>query len=171
MAKSRHMLSFPAPTEENNAHVQGMCELCEASKPQTQLSTPETWKHISARQLALTQLNLTHQSCVCRSCRNDITKMIKNSNHTPRWAKIEYCCIPLCSDTAFVKGKISTPEQTAQFLEIEVEQVPYPTPLCKKHYHKVYDALQHKQTHCCACGVSLRCAPIRVCPSATMIKT
>ena len=45
MAKSRHMLSFPAPTEENNAHVQGMCELCEASKPQTQLSTPETWKH------------------------------------------------------------------------------------------------------------------------------
>ena len=96
--------------------------------------------------------------------------MIKNSNHTPRWAKIEYCCIPLCSDTAFVKGKISTPEQTAQFLEIEVEQVPYPTPLCKKHYHKVYDALQHKQTHCCACGVFLRCAPIRVCPNATMIK-
>ena len=90
MAKSRRILSFPGPTEENNTHnIQGMCELCEASKHFTQLSTPDSWKNISAQQLALTQLNLTEQSCVCRSCQSDITKMIKNNTHVLRWARIE----------------------------------------------------------------------------------
>ena len=59
-------------------------------------------------------------------------------------------------------------EETTQILKLD-KAVPFPTPLCKHHYHKVYDALQNKQTHCCTCGSSLRSEPFRVCPNAVHI--
>ena len=81
------------------------------------------------------------------------------------------CCIPSCSNTAFVKSKIATNEQTVHILRLETEEdIPYPTPLCKQHYHVIYDALQNKQTHCCTCHSSLRIAPARVCPNAKHIQ-
>ena len=155
MAKNQRLLSFSPPAGENKCiQGNGICELCLASKPHTQLSTLVLWKVANAQQIALTHLALTQQSLICCLRRADISRMIKNPELDPRWAKEGQkgsCCIPLCGTTAFVK--VATPPGTAQILNIRqvfLIQLHY----VKKHYHKVYDALQRKQTHCCTCGTS-----------------
>ena len=170
MAQSRRRLSF-SPAKENKSKPGNSCELCLAPRTCTQLAA---WKTADAQQMAITQLNLTQQSYICRLCRDDITKMIKNPGYVPRWAREErkgHCCIPSCTNAAFVKSKIATIEETTQILNLDKgDDVPFPTPMCKRHYHKVYDTLQNKQTHCCTCGSSLRSAPFRICPNAMHIQ-
>ena len=50
--------------------------------------------------------------------------------------------------------------------------IPVPTPLCKQHYHQVYNLLQPTQTNCLNCGMSLRHASPspRPCPNPVMIE-
>ena len=172
MAKSRRRLTFSPPVEEQESKQGNICTLC--LTPHTQLSAPASWKNLYAQQVACAQLRLPQQSLVCRLCRDDIGKLIKNPERTPRWVKggrKTNCCIPSCSNTAFVKSKIATNQQTAHILKLETEEdIPYPTPLCKQHYHAIYDALQNKQTHCCTCRSSLRTVPARVCPNANHIQ-
>ena len=47
--------------------------------------------------------------------------------------------------------------------------VPIPTPLCKHHYHLIYNTLQPKQSHCPTCGSSLRTTTARPCPDVPHI--
>ena len=87
MLKSRRQLSF-VPTSENKATDEGKkCALC--YNPHTQLSAPMSWKNIEAQKLALTSLSLMHQCLVCRLCRDDIGRMVKNPHIKPRWEKRE----------------------------------------------------------------------------------
>ena len=65
MATSRRWLSVLPSADGNTADNQGIiCSLCLA--PHTQMSTPLSWKNI-----ALTRLHLTHESHVCRLCRDE----------------------------------------------------------------------------------------------------
>ena len=85
MLKNRRRLSF-VPTSENKATDEGKkCTLCH--NPHTQLSAPMSWKNIEAQKLALTSLSLTHQCLVCRLCRDDIGRMVKNPHIKPRWER------------------------------------------------------------------------------------
>ena len=77
---SRRRLSFrgvteTSPTENTVTDGGNACSLCLA--PHTQLSVPAAWKNTRARELALTDLQLTLQSAVCRLCRDDIGRLIE----------------------------------------------------------------------------------------------
>jgi len=171
MAKSRRRLLFSPSVEETGSQQGTTCHLCLA--PHIQLSAPESWKNAHAKQIALTELHLSKQSLVCRLCRDDISKVVRNPAHTPRWVKVARktnCCVPTCSRSAFVHSKIASSEQTRNILKCECVVIPYPTPLCKQHYHVVCDALQPKQTHCCTCNSSLRSGQTRSCPDSTKIQ-
>ena len=96
---------------------------------------PSAWKNDRARDMALTNLQLTHQSPVCRLCRDDIGRMIRNPHMRPRWKRVEKiekkCCIPACTDTCYSVLRVRTEEQVANLLECE--SLPYPKPLCQHH--------------------------------------
>jgi hypothetical protein len=74
----------------------------------------------------------------------------------------------VCTDTCFSVLRVGTGEQVANILECE--SLPYPTPLCQRHYHLVYDVLQSKYTHCCTCNSTLRNVRKRVCPNPEVIQ-
>ena len=42
-----------------------------------------------ARKIVLTDLKLTHQSPVCQLCRDDIGRLVKIPQITPRWEKVK----------------------------------------------------------------------------------
>ena len=71
---------------------------------------------------------------------------------------------------AFVRSKVATCAQVADILHCQIENVPYPTPLCKHHYHILYNTLQSQQMHCYTCGSSLRSGQTRICPDAKTIQ-
>ena len=121
-----------------------------------------------ARELALTDLQLTLQSAVCRLCRDDIGRLTRDANVTPRWEKQKKCCVDMCDNTCYSVSSVGTREQIACILKCEL--VPYPTPLCHQHYHYVYDTLQSKATRCCTCNATLRNARKRVCPDSETIQ-
>ena len=171
---SRRRLSFrgvteTSPTENTVTDGGNACSLCLA--PHTQLSVPAAWKNTRARELALTDLQLTLQSAVCRLCRDDIGRLTRDANVTPRWEKQKRekkCCVDMCDNTCYSVSSVGTREQIACILKCEL--VPYPTPLCHQHYHYVYDTLQSKATRCCTCNATLRNARKRVCPDSETIQ-
>ena len=135
MAKSLRQLIFSSLAEETGEEGH-KCTLCLA--PHTQMSVPTSWKNVQAQEIAYTQLHLTQHSPVCRLCRDDIRKLLTNPANTPRWEKLgrkANCCIDNCTNVVFVKSKVATSEQVSDILDCE--NVPYPTPLCKHHYHTV----------------------------------
>ena len=165
MASSRRRLSFPPVSEETESST---CTLCLGKS--TNMSTPRTWKSIPAQKVAST-LHLEQHSPVCRLRRSDITMLVKNPEYQPRWEKRTEaikCCVPECRNAAFVQSKIASTDQIASILGYM--NAPCPTPLCKHHYHVVYNAIQPRQTHCCTCGSSLRTGPTRPCPDPERIQ-
>ena len=84
MAKSPRWLTF-SPVEEQENKQGNICTRCLA--PHTQLSAPASWKNAHGQQVACKQLRLPQQSLVCGLCRDDIGKLIKTSERTPRWVK------------------------------------------------------------------------------------
>ena len=71
----------------------------------------------------------------------------------------------------FLSNQIASTEQTRSIVGYSVLQdLPVPTPLCKPHYHIIYDTLQPKQTHCPTCGSSLRTTATRLCPDRQRIQ-
>ena len=106
--------------------------------------------------ITLTQLGVTLVSRVCQLCCNDIHRLIKSASITPRWEKggtRPKCCISNCHATSFATSKIATSEQISQIFPCS--NIPCPTPLCKWHYHSVYNTIQSEQTHCFICNSSL----------------
>ena len=57
-----------------------------------------------------------------------------------------------------------------QGIEFQNEPIPVPTPLCKSHYHAVYDALQTRHKNCRTCGKRLRMGMDRPCPQPHTIQ-
>ena len=127
MSKSRRQLSF-VQTSENTAKRGNECALCHA--PHTPLSALMSWRNVEAQKLALTDLHLTHQCLVCRPCRDDIGRMVKNPDIKPRCEKGERranYCIPMCSNTSFTLSKIASGEQISHIgdrIQFENEMIP-----------------------------------------------
>ena len=113
---------------------------------------------------------------ICRSCRQDASRAIKDASYVPRWEKRKQraCCVLDCKNNVHALSKMgSTEEIKATFEEAQLQYVSIstPTPLCKVHYHIIYNLMQPRQTHCSTCGLSLRHTTSRPCPQADIIQS
>ena len=115
---------------------------------------------------------------ICPACRKDITRVMSNTDHVPRWAKTpaeKYCSVVECKDTVFsALHKTSSQEIEQLFISCGLRSttpsIPIPTPLCKHHYHLIYNKVEPRQVHCITCGTSLRNAKSKACPQPTIIE-
>jgi hypothetical protein len=126
---SRRRLSFAGVTENTATDGGNTCALCLASH--TQFSVPTTWKSAKAREIALTGLQLTNQSPVCRLCRDDIGRLIKDPHIRPRWEKAnteKKCCVVMCTNTCFSVSRVGTREQIADVLNLYMTRCNQSTP-------------------------------------------
>ena len=153
-----------------------ICVLCQNSH--SHMSTPSAWKNEAARKLVLS-LQVSLESLVCRPCRDDITRMLSNSHYIPRWKKRvdentkqdekASCCVLECNNSHFASITSGTAHQISSAFDISgikcsINPIPVPTPMCKSHYHIIYDTLHSRLTHCVTCGTSLKHTHHRPCP-------
>ena len=114
-------------------------------------------------------LQIPSDLLICRLCRDDVTRVLANPCHVPRWRRVRgktsNCRILGCSS-------VSTYQVQHAFesagLNCSSEVIPVPTPLCKYHYHTVYNALQPRE--CTTCGTRLRGNSHRPCPKPDVIQ-
>ena len=103
--RSKRRLSFPA---DHEAAEPLTCTLCNGRHINT--SAPEDWRNSQAKQYATT-LSLRPSSPVCRPCKDDIVRILKDSTITPRWKKksgVSPCCISECDTPAVRFSKCIT---------------------------------------------------------------
>ena len=92
---------------------------------------------------------------------------MKKRDSTRRWGSKINCCIAMYTSDLFAKSKIATREPIALY-SLQCENVSLPAPLCKHHYHLLYNTLQ---TRCYTCQATLRNGSrIRTCPDAKLIQ-
>ena len=127
------------------------CGVCHQTH--TNLSAPSAWKDEDCRELA-TSLGISAHSLVCRPCRNDLARLRKDPSHCPRWekSKISGCAILQCENLFFSKCHIPI-SNIAQCLEAAGEnnipkEIDTAPPLCKHHYHVVYNTYKPTQMYC-----------------------
>ena len=170
--RSRRKLSFP-PIPEDRDEQSVTCALCHGQH--SQLSEPQSWKNEQARTV-IRSLEMAPDCRICRPCRNDITRLTKNPDHQPRWAKQQQsvCCLPGCTEPTFSHSKMATQEQLGLIAHTlgcsSLPTLPIPTPLCKHHYHLIYNTLQPTQTQCPTCGTWLKITTARFCPDPHCIQ-
>ena len=141
-------------------------------------SRPANWKSAAAREYSHQHLHIPADSIVCQACRRDITRVLSDDTIVPRWNKpateTPACCVSDCHQLSHAMLQKATPEQLLQaFTALGLEcgtHTPPPTPLCKEHYHAVYNAVYPTQYHCATCGVSLRHTKQRLCPEPALIE-
>ena len=86
-------------------------------------------------------------------CRKEMTRCIGNENDTPRWRKSKVSCfIKDCTDIFYASLHKSS-EAIVQGIQkrgllASTAEIPIPTPMCKCHYHIVYNIIKPTQTHC-----------------------
>ena len=90
--------------------------------------------------------------------------------------EIQCMCIDNCRDVSFVSSHIvnSKSEEALTIyianLKCSIPVIPNPTPLCKQHYHMLYNILWPTQRHCITCSTSLWHGSSRTCPSLNIIQ-
>ena len=173
-SRGSHRLSFAEETSPK------LCSLC--STPNNQISTPSQWRSEPARTLAATW-QVTSDSLVCKPCRDDISKCLANTTHTPRW-KVNVdntsitkckCIISDCSKDMDHTCRLYSGDELKSLLAKSGLQclstnVPIPTPLHKHHYHIIYDAYQPRQTRCVTCDMPLSHTNARPCSQPKLIQ-
>ena len=142
-ASSRRQLSF---SEQDKNMI---CELCH--RRNSQLSSPSAWRDEQARTYVLS-LKVPLACYICCLCRDDVTRILANPSHVPRWKKgknssnSSNCCVLGCSSVS-LSAVSSTFQDELQHafqrmgLQCSSEVIPTPTPLWKYHYHLVYSSL------------------------------
>ena len=139
MAQSRRRLSFGVKkVDENQGNT---CALCNSQS--AKVSTSQTWKD-KRPQLVARSLCLSSDQTVCQACRGISEDL--NPDHVPRWTRQKQNkCVPGCKETLFTQTQVVSEEQICLALGISITPpIPIPTPLCKGHYHTVYN--QHRVT-------------------------
>lgn len=76
--RTRRILSFPQRDEGK------VCALC--CHPNVRMSMFPSWKDMNSQQYALS-LGIEAESPICRLCRDDISRLVKNPSSIPRWGK------------------------------------------------------------------------------------
>ena len=117
-------------------------------------------------------MDIPADSLVCRPCRQDVTRVIADAGYIPRWGKESrassnsYCCVRKLS---IANTSMCSSDELKQIQDIEFQSELIP-PLCKSHYHAVYDALQTRHKNCRTCGRRLRIGNDRPCPQPHVIQ-
>ena len=137
--ESRRKLSFGSDNSPT-------CTLCNGHH--TQFSSPSSWKNEDARRLVFS-LKVSADSPVCGACRKEVSRSLDDQTYIPRWVKRlkdagSTCSISLCKQNIFVSLNKATSEElkmtlASAGLQCITTEVPIPTPLCKHHYHLVYN--------------------------------
>ena len=149
-----------------------ICHLCQGSH--THISSPREWKNEHAQRYVLS-IGMSADSLVCCPCRQDVTRVVTDPGHTPRWGRDvgtrlkNLCSVLNCTKIAFAHATISTGE-LPQGIQFRTKPIPAPTPLCKHHYHAVYDAQDTRQRNCRTCGRRLRLGSDRPCPHPEVVQ-
>lgn len=118
-------------------------------------------------------LQVPQNVLVCRPCRDDITRAACNPGYIPRWEKGRKennnsgvtCFVKLCEKPIFAKAAV---KGGSTCIELK-PNAPHPLPLCKAHYHTVYDALCRHNKDCRTCGRRLQGGGRR-CPHPEVIQ-
>ena len=161
-------------TETQDTQVS--CILCHGQT--TSPTTPSNWKNEGAR-MYVSSLNIPTDAPVCPACRKDITRVLSNSEHVPRWMKmssVRECCVQGCKNQVYASFHKTTNEEVEQIfsscgLKAKHTTIPVPVPLCKHRYHLVYNKVQPRQQHCVTCGISLRKQTnSKICPQPAIIE-
>ena len=143
------------------------CALC--SSHHLSLTTPTHWWNESAHKV-LETLDISLDVLVCQPCKKDALRVARNPTIVPRWEKkkVSSCVVDNCPNEVFVSTKVMDRAQISTAVEYTklsiTGDIPFPTPLCKSHYHALYNTLKPTCTNCKACGVSLRSRQSRPCP-------
>ena len=95
-----------------------------------------SWKD-KLSQRCIQSLGVDAHSPVCRACRDDVSRLVKNPAFIPRWEKEkekENCIIQTCNGKDLhYSHTISSDELIAFGFDIH-NVIPTPFPLCKYHY-------------------------------------
>ena len=119
-------------TEAQDTQVS--CILCHGQT--TSPTTPSSWKNEGAR-MYVSSLNIPTDAPVCPACRKDITRVLSNSEHVPRWMKmssVRECCVQGCKNQVYASfHKITNKEveQISALVGLKLNTLPY---LYQYHY-------------------------------------
>ena len=104
-------------------------------------------------------LKVSPRSLICRPYRDNVSRVMLKSEYTPRWIKsrkslgnkssLHDCCVRNCNNTAFVSSTLGTSDRMKHVfdttgLKCDLDVIPIPMPLCKYHYHILYDNLHFR---------------------------
>ena len=165
-------LSF---TEEEEPEGQ-LCALCRHHH--SHISKVSTWKRTQDKEF-LADYGVNEDDFVCRPCRDDVRRLVRSQGPTqiPRWEKKKKevrCCVKGCEEMCFAHYN-SKDYSTVQVvfeatnLETKGDTIPFPTPLCTRHYYTVYNAQRAHLANCPVCGICLKHVQSRPCPNAERI--
>ena len=120
------------------------------------ITSPKEWKNQDACKYVVLSLKHSADSLVCRSCSDDIVWVLANQAYIPRWRKgrvegcSNYCSVKDCNSILFTQTSLCSSSDDLKIIhgvEFTTDCIPIPTPLCKNHYHVLYDALQSRRKH------------------------
>ena len=160
--KSKRRLDFLEPSRP-------ICCLCQDHH--THVSSPKDWKNVDARRY-LQSRGMSLDTAICRPCRQDVTRALADLTHVPRWEKgcgrsKTLCFVLNCSEPSIARARVGNSE--LRDIQFQSFPPPTPTPLCKHHYHVVYDTLQSRLHICRTCNRRLR-GKDRPCPQPNVVE-
>ena len=147
------------------------CDLCQDHHSHT--SSPKEWKNENAQKY-LQSLGMSLDWVVCHPCRQDVGQASADPAHTPRWERrrirIKSCCyLANCHQLSIACATLRTTEFLND-IQFKTYPPPTPTPLCKHHYHAVYNLRQVRQDNCRTCGRRLRAGNDRHYPQPKVVE-
>ena len=169
--QARRQLAFSASS------LAAICDVCRGHH--SHITSPKEWKNQDAQKYVVFSLKHSADSLVCRPCRDDIARVLANPAYIPRWRKervegcSSYCSVKDCNSISFTQTSLCSNSDDLKIthgIEFTNECIPIPTPLCKNHYHVLYDVLQSRRKHCITCGRRLRPGNDRPCPQPHIIQ-
>ena len=141
--RARRQLAFSASSPA------AVCDVCHGRH--SHITSPKEWKNQDAWKYVVLSLKLSADSLVCHPCRDDIARVLANPAYIPRWRKgrvegcSSYCSVKDCNSISFTQTSLCSSSDDLKIIhgiEFTTECIPIRTPLCKNHYHVLYDALQ-----------------------------
>ena len=134
MAEQSRQRLFPSKLElEEPGEV---CGLCGKTSVRYTSKYP-TWKNKLSQQ-CVQSLGVDTHSPICRACRDDVSRLVKNPAFTPRWEKEkqnEKCIIRSCKSKELHHSNTIMGEELIE-LGFEIPNIiPTPSPICKHHYY------------------------------------
>ena len=89
-------------------------------------------------------------------------RVLADATYVPRWEKGKRvgsnisCFVHNCTERSFTQSSLCVRKELSMLsLQFRSDSLPNPTPLCKTHYHAVYDVHQSQKKNCRTCGKRL----------------